>query len=231
MSKAWIFQGKPEIWDVRAGVNQFETMNWGVDNVFSPRRTVTIFGALTATLIVIGTPVAGPWDDGVAAIQRGDYATALPIWHRLADQGDLRAVVYLGYMYQNGWGVPQDYVAAVSWFRRAAELGDTNGQNSLGLAYAEGRGVAQDYTVAVSWLRRAAEHGDAVAQNNLGWMYFYGYGVPQDFVNAHMWINLGAANGDPEHLKSRNFVAERMTPAQIAEAQRLAREWKPKRER
>jgi len=52
--------------------------------------------------------------------------------------------------------------------------------------------------------------------------------VPQDFTLAHMWLNLAAAQGDSDAQKRRDELTEKMTPAQIADAQRLAREWKPK---
>jgi TPR repeat protein len=81
---------------------------------------------------------------------------------------------------------------------------------------------------AMRWWRRAAEQGLAEAQTNLGNMYNNGEGVPQDSVLAHMWLNLAAAQGQEEAKTNRDIVAKRMTPAQLAEAQRLAREWKPK---
>ena len=59
-------------------------------------------------------------------------------------------------------------------------------------------------------------------------MYANGQGVPQDYVQAHMWYNLAGASGDAEGAKNRDLIAQKMTPAQVAEAQRLAREWKPK---
>ena len=59
-------------------------------------------------------------------------------------------------------------------------------------------------------------------------MYDNGEGVPQDYVTAHMWFNLAAASGNKDAVKARDIVAAQMTPAQIAEAQKLAREWKPK---
>ena len=65
------------------------------------------------------------------------------------------------------------------------------------------------------------------AQFNLGAMYANGQGVPQDYVRAHMWFNLSAAQGNQGAAKNRDIAARRMTPAQIAEAQKLAREWKP----
>jgi uncharacterized protein len=92
--------------------------------------------------------------------------------------------------------------------------------------YANGEGVPKDDTEAMKWSRKAADRGNAAAQLNLGLMYAKGLGVPQDFVQAYMWLNLsGAHNGDAAH--NRDTLAARMTPAQIAEAQKLARERKP----
>jgi hypothetical protein len=81
----------------------------------------------------------------------------------------------------------------------------------------------------VAWYRKVAEQGHAIAQNGLGEMYANGQGVPQDYVQAHMWFNLGATAGDKDAVKNRDIVAAKMKPAQIAEAQKLAREWKPKK--
>jgi len=94
--------------------------------------------------------------------------------------------------------------------------------------YSGGYGVPKDYATTLSWFRRAAAQGDPDAQVNLGMMYGGGFGVPQDYVTAHMWLNLAAAGGDKDAVKARAVLAARMTPAQIAEAQNMAREWKPK---
>ncbi len=51
-----------------------------------------------------------------------------------------------------------------------------------------------------------------------------GHGVPQDYVQAHMWYSLAAERSSP----GEDRVEAKMSPEQIAEAQRLAREWKPK---
>ncbi len=85
-----------------------------------------------------------------------------------------------------------------------------------------------DYATALKEWRPLAEQGDADAQFNLGVMYRIGQGVPEDFVRAHMWANLAAAQGNELARKARDIVAKKMTPAQLAEAQRLARKWKPK---
>jgi TPR repeat protein len=94
-----------------------------------------------------------------------------------------------------------------------------------------------DFPAAARIVRPLAEHGDPDAQKSLGTMYELGLGVPQDYVLAHMWFNLVAAQAVDEKdrplrqlaAESRDRVAAKMTPAQIAKAQRLAREWKPTR--
>ena len=90
-----------------------------------------------------------------------------------------------------------------------------------------------DHATALRLLRPLAELGDASAQFNLGVMYKIGEGVPQDYVEAHKWLNIAGTkkSGPVSELrrKARDKLARKMTPAQIAEAQRLAREWKPKK--
>jgi uncharacterized protein len=126
-----------------------------------------------------------------------------------------------------------DYLTAMRLLRPLAEQGEAVAQSSLGMMYEiGGKGVPQDYAAAVSWFRKAAEQDDATAQYHLGVMYENGYGVRLDFIMAHMWLNLAAAKQESEFVATmeRNGLAKEMTPAQIAEAQRLAREWKPTRQ-
>jgi TPR repeat protein len=85
----------------------------------------------------------------------------------------------------------------------------------------------RDYATAMRLIRPLAEQGDASAQYNLGVFYDNGLGVPQNYVTAYMWLNLSAAQGREGAATFRDLIARRMTPAQIAEAQKLAREWKP----
>jgi TPR repeat protein len=85
-----------------------------------------------------------------------------------------------------------------------------------------------DYETAARLFHPLAEQGDAAAQYNLGVMYANGEGVPQDYVEAHMWLNLAVAQGNDDAKAARDIVAKLMTSEQVAEAQRLAREWKPK---
>jgi len=101
-------------------------------------------------------------------------------------------------------------------------------QSLLGVMYNNGQGVPQDDTEAGKWYRLAAEQGHSGAQDLLGDMYHYGQGVPRDDALAHMWATLAAAQGNENAVKGRDLLEELMTPAQLAEAQRLAREWKAK---
>jgi TPR repeat protein len=87
----------------------------------------------------------------------------------------------------------------------------------------------------MKWYHLAAEQGHALGQHNLGFAYGTGQGVPQDYVQAHFWTNLAASRLPASQLKMRDnavkfrdALAVSMTPEQIAEAQKLAREWKPK---
>ena len=82
-----------------------------------------------------------------------------------------------------------------------------------------------DYETAFKEWLPLAEEGDALAQYNLGVMYANGQGVPQDYIQASMWVNLAAAQGQEEAVKGREILTKEMTSNQIAEAQRLAREW------
>jgi len=133
-------------------------------------------------------------------------------------------------MYFVGEGVPQNYVESAKWYRKAAEQGYAVGYFNLGLAYYMHLGVPEDYTEAAKLFDKAAEQGLAVAQFYLGRMYELGTGVPQDFVQAHKWYTLATARSQGKIERSaqnRDRAEKKMTLAQIAEAQKLAREWKP----
>ncbi len=170
------------------------------------------------------------------------YYTEAAKWYRLAaEQGNADAQYRLGFAYQySNRGVPKDDTEAVKWYRNAAEQGQVEAQLALARwSYRCGVDIPDpfcdfkdqvnaDYTEAAKWYRLAAEQGNAEAQRNLGIMYTEGQGVPQDYVMAHKWLNLAAAQGGRTRdtaVKVRDAVAAKMTPEQIVEAQRLAREW------
>ena len=91
--------------------------------------------------------------------------------------------------------------------------------------YDTGGGVPEDYAEAVRLYRLAAEQGNAKAQNNLGRMYALGEGIPEDDMLAYMWYNLAAAQGNENAPGNKDILEREMTRQQIAEAQRMSREW------
>ena len=123
-----------------------------------------------------------------------------------------------------------DYAAALRLSLPLAEQGDVAAQYRLGVMYDKGEGVRENDTEAVKWYRLAAEQGAFEAQEQLAWKYEEGEGVPQNYVEAYKWYALAAAQGIGFAKIARDTLqTNRMTPAQIAEGQRLAAEWKPKK--
>jgi len=163
-----------------------------------------------------------------------DYTEAAKWYRKAAEQGHAMAQSQLGLMYAIGQGVPQDFTEAARWCRAAAASGIAEAQCQLGDMHIKGQGVSQDYVEAAKWCRKAAEKGNSMAQMLLGAMYHNGQGVPRDCVQAQMWLTLAAAGFPPSRAGSREkadslreIVAAKMTEPQIAEAQHLARGWKP----
>ncbi|MEE8223561.1 MAG: tetratricopeptide repeat protein [Alphaproteobacteria bacterium] len=117
----------------------------------------------------------------------------------------------------------------VRWFRRHAERGDAMGQYFLGCMYAEGQGVPQDDAEAAKWFHKAAMQGNPFAQLNLGIMRAKGEGGPEDYIAAYLWLHwaaFGFTSRRNQHkaIECRDAVRSLMTPAQVAEMQRVARE-------
>ena len=116
----------------------------------------------------------------------------------------------------------QDRLAEI---KALAEKGDADAQYTLGLVYRTGAGLPRDYQAAAKWYRKAAEQGDTRAQIGLGVMYERGEGVPQDYKESYKWYNIVAAGGDLDAANNRDFVAGKLSRREIAEAERLSREW------
>ena len=151
--------------------------------------------AVGVMLSIAHAASAGPFEDGLAAYNRGEYAIALKLWRPLADHRNAQAQNRVGDMYYEGKGVARDFLEAVKWYRLAVEQGDAEGQTNLGIAYATGHGVGQDYNEAVEWFRKAADQGYAKAQYSLGFRYYEGKGVPQDYGEAVKWTRKAADQG------------------------------------
>jgi TPR repeat protein len=146
-----------------------------------------------------------------------------------AEKGDATAQYRLGTRYRFGFpGVMQDDAEAEKWFRKSADQGNAEGQDGLGFCYRYGLGVTKDDVEAVKWFRKAAEQGYDVAQYNLGYMYYDGECVPKDYVQSYKWQLLATSHGNEPAKKLVSFLEKNMTLEQIAEGQKLAREFKPR---
>ena len=156
-----------------------------------------------------------------------DYVQAHKWFNLSATQGNAYAQFNLGAMFGGGKGVLQDHTKAKYWYEKAAAQGNADAQYSLGTIYEAGRGVLQDYLQAKKWYEKAAVQDNTYAQMQLGFLYSNGDGFPQDYMQAHKWLNL-ASREITYAGERRDALAKRMTPEKIAEAQSLAREWKPK---
>jgi TPR repeat protein len=187
------------------------------DDRAAEAQTGDVMTTLRSYTASIGAGVSAAWDSMIPPAEGG--------------VGTIEALIGDAYYY--GHGVSRDYTEAARWYRRAADNSNAMAQSTLGDIYYYGRGVPQDFVEAALWWQVAAEQGVAVAQLNLGVMYANGDGVPQDYVKAHFYTNLAAARLPPGQdrdiaIKNRDIVGKLMNPGQIAEAQRLARTWRPK---
>ena len=216
--------------------------------------------AFLAALLCSDVCLAG-LDEGLAALAKGDYATAAKELRPLAERGDAEAQYRIGLMHEYGRGYPQDKAEgiawlrksaaqdntsaqqelgviyatgdgvakddtqAVAWFQKAAALDNPTAQFNLGLMYAKGSGVRRDNAQAIAWWRKAAQQGFFAAQHKLGVAYEYGEGVAKDPVLAYANYDIAARGGYQEYVVSRDDMASRLTPAQLAQGVALAALW------
>ena len=185
-----------------------------------------------AVLLAAGliTPALADYDDAIKAYERGDYAAAIRELRPLAEQGNVDAQAKLGSMYMQGEGVDQDFTTALRWLRLAAAEGDASAESNLGRLYYNGLGVKRDFEEAFRWFLKSANQGYGAAQMALGSLYAHALGVKQDNVRAYMWYQLASIAGEKDAARARDTLGKVMRPGDVAQAQRLATNWKPRAE-
>lgn len=163
-----------------------------------------------------------------------DPAQAAKWYQKAADRGDMVAQGRLARLYRLGLGVPRDPALAAKWSIKAATQGSAPAQANLGYMSLEGFGSPADPVAAAGWFKRAAEQGDASAELALAALYEAGKGVPKDVVQAYKWYVLASVDDgeyDDEMFaraqKAKTALAAKMTPAQIAQGEQLARDFQP----
>ncbi|KAF9131463.1 hypothetical protein BGW39_001776 [Mortierella sp. 14UC] len=113
-----------------------------------------------------------------------------------AQEGNLDAQLFLGWIYSHGWGgVVKSVEDSLCWYRKAAGRGNATAQLTLARMYELGQGVEPSDVEAVTWYRKAADYGNAEAQFSLGRLYDYGRGIKEDIVDAAQWYRQAAAQG------------------------------------
>ena len=117
-----------------------------------------------------------------------------------------------------------DYQKAIGLWKQSAEQGNVRAQYFLGVMYKTGKGVPKDDFKAVHCYTKAAKQGNRHAQYQLGYRYSRGKGIPEDVVHGYAWLSIAAAQGSVAAPINKEVAANRMTPTQIAEAQKLSRE-------
>lgn len=184
-------------------------------------------------LLIATVANAAPFDDGMRALQAGDFADARATFNPLAKAGDGNAQFMLGVMFENGLGTGKDDEAAASWYKQAAASGIASAQYNLGVFHQLGKGVPQDPALALKFHRLAAAQGHSRAQNNLGTMYYTGAGVGRDPIEAWKWLTLATSGlrGDARDFTEKNLSAieNELSPDDLSEAKRRAAGWKPKK--
>lgn len=155
-----------------------------------------------------------------------DTVSRIDEFQPAAEQGSAEDQYNLGMRYENA--LPKDHREAVRWYRMAATQRHVGAFYRLCVLSDIGRGMPQDYQEALRWCRLAADQGYGPAMFIIATYYEKARGLPKDVVQAYQWYNLAAANGHEDGAKWRDRLAMNMTPTQIAQAQFLARNWKPK---
>ncbi|HVM47251.1 MAG TPA: protein kinase [Candidatus Acidoferrum sp.] len=167
---------------------------------------------------------------GSRAWSDGDFSKALALLLPAALKGDPVAQHRVGVMYALGQGVDQNFGEATRWFRKAAEQGQGEAQFSMGLRYHEGQGVPRNPVEAARWFKLAADQGITLAASALAGCYAKGDGVAPDLVEAYVYRVLGGEDVMPSWVTITIPELEaRLTPDQLAEAERRVKEFAPKR--
>jgi uncharacterized protein len=176
------------------------------------------------------------WEKFGILLEPASPIIAAEWWKKAAAQGQWEAQFNLAGLYRSGEGVAKDEGLAFALYKVVASLADRKqgfipieanaAQAILGFMCRLGEGTPKDDVQAAEWNLKAASAGQVPAQQNLGVAYLNGEGVARDNVLAYAWSNLAAGQGKADAGKNREVAARRMTPVEIAEAQRLSSSWK-----
>ena len=162
-----------------------------------------------------------------------NFEEALKWYRKAALTGYPDAAFNLGVAYSEGKGVQTDKSQALHWYQLAADSGYAPAQVILGNIYFRGDGIAADEKSGANWYLKAAEQDDVVAEFMIANLYVTGQGVSEDLVQAYKWLSIAEGANHPDAKKTaeerKNLIVDRLSPAQISEAEKQAKEWIAKR--
>lgn len=177
------------------------------------------------SLVFSATVFGGDYQTGRAAYDVGDFERAQAVWAPAAESGEADSQFGMGLLYANGYGVPLDDAQALKWYSLAAAQNHGQAQCNIAVMHANGWGVPMSETEAMKWYLLAAENGITDAQINLGTMYQNGFSIEKNEVEALKWFTIAERLEDPNAGMKREYLAERMSAADLAAATDLVNAW------
>ena len=167
-------------------------------------RTNSFYVWIILTSVLGQSPILAQQDrfeSGLASKDRGHYATALRAWLPMAESGNAEAQNNVGYMYEEGLGVPQNYLLAMNWYRQAADAGLSEAQHNMGMLYHHGYGVAENLGEAFRWFKMAADQDLAESEYMLGLAYENGEGTELNYAEAkRLFLSAARKNYVPAQM-------------------------------
>lgn len=198
------------------------------------RHLILIF---TLILIISSPAFADSFEEGKAAYQKRDWFNAIRILRPLAEQGDDRALVILGNMYNDGNGVKQDHMEALNHYKRAILKDNATAMTSIATMYAQGIGVERDFKKGYDFFVKAANLGNPAAQIMVASIYIEGHpelpDVKADPTRAYAMYRVVELNSDePRFVRMASELSKRLISMldaeQVLEAEQMAKAWAPK---
>jgi len=159
---------------------------------------------------------------------------AMKLYKKAAAEGNAEAGYRIGVLYETGKGVSKNYGKAAEWYSSSAEMFNSTAMYRMGFLHEKGMGVPKSMQEAEKWYRRAADAGNSWSQFYFGEKCEHGKGVKKDLVFAHAWYNLASRGmGDKGLWKkaksARDRVALKLTPEELARAEKIVRDWRPQK--